>query len=657
MKIYDSSALSSLSNEFSSIKKTIYKIFGVEDKYELIKVNKHTKVLYDLFAIGKDTGELKRQFLHSLIITYIFENENCTIEEMVKGLASSLNHGKNLDLILQSQIDSLRAKGTIVNGKEKLQLDLALDKRRDIQELLNTSIVQEGILKNQLDECLSKFHLTHETKTIVEFVYKSFQANYEADLEELSRGGNHSSSAIKKIYAALIKFLSGKLKDQKLAENVSREILTICTSSEYLNKISASILFTKLFQSDKLEAYINQRTQLLFLDTQILLRIICLDISKSKKDVSMKSVDDFMSVVKKHKKRIILKTSHDYILELTKQIRDALGLERFFKLPVIQKFGGQTNNVIYNYFKSLVDNGLYDKDLTIGDFVSEILDIDLPAFSSKEFTQVASIQIEKIFAFLDIEIVYMGFHDDFVGIKKEFETALFDRTKSLRAIEHDVNTIIYLSDAEEHFDEGTQSINEPFLITWDKSFYPARKRILERYLHRGYWYIYTPSKYANRLSLQNFQLNPSSINNNIVSLTESNFNNSSKTSFIDIMSSLFNVDDLSDMKIATRLVELEAQTKPLIEDAPNEEEDVHEDSPLIKVLQELRSHYLKKETKYTIDELVFIFENTLLADNVYQVIYENVEAYKTKKNIEPDLFDKFDGLIKSGLTQATVKEN
>ncbi len=86
-------------------------------------------------------------------------------------------------------------------------------------------------------------------------------------------------------------------------------------------------------------------------------------------------------------------------------------------------------------------------------------------------------------------------------------------------------------------------VNEPFLITWDNTFYKARQKILESFPKKNYWYIYTPAKLADRISLQNFQLNPTSINNNIVSLTESNFNIGSKTSFIDLLSSIFTKED------------------------------------------------------------------------------------------------------------------
>ncbi|MEI9912800.1 MAG: hypothetical protein WDO71_26030 [Bacteroidota bacterium] len=187
-----------------------------------------------------------------------------------------------------------------------------------------------------------------------------------------------------------------------------------------------------------------------------------------------------------------------------------------------------------------MNNKLYDSQLTIFDFVSDILDLkSLPKTNSQQFNIIVSNRIERIFSFLDIEIVSIPFKEEFIGIRKEYESSLQEKVKSNKAIDNDIKTIGYLSDSSINIDEETKMINEPFLISWDKSFFNARKKILSKYPNRTYWYIYTPARFADRVSLQNFQLNPTAINNNIVSLTESNFNVSSSTSFVDLMSSIF----------------------------------------------------------------------------------------------------------------------
>jgi hypothetical protein len=645
LKIYDNSSLAELSETFISIKNTVFEIFGVQKNPELIKVDKHTKVLYDMFAIGKDTGELKRQFLHSLIVTFIFENANCTEADIFNGLKNSINNNVQSELIIKSQLDSLRTKGIIINGPKKNQLDLSFEKRNEINEILNTSLAQESLLKSDLENCLKSYNLAEHVKTIVQFIYKSFQENYNADLEELSRNSSHQTNAIKKIYSDLIKFITTNVNSTSSSSILARKILEICTKNEYLSKISASILFTKLFQSNKLETYLSRKKQFLFLDTQILLRIICLgNIQKDIPDISMKSVSDFMNTVKKYKSTIFLQTSHDYIHELTIQIQDALKLERFFLLPIIREMGSHTNNVIYNYYRTLLNNNLYDKDLTIHDFVSEILDSELPSFNSPEFLKIVSNKIENIFEFLDISIIYLNYDEDYPFIKREYEISLGEKLKSARARENDVKTIMYLSDAKLHIDDSIGMPDEPFLITWDNSFYGARKKVLERFSKRGYWYIYTPSKFADRISLQNFQLNPTSINNNIVSLTESSFNTSSKTSFIDLLSGIFTKEDLSDLDIAHKLIRLEEQIKPTKEEVITENV-IEESSPLIKILLELRAHYSKNENKFGMDKLVSTLENNSNANLIYEIISSNVESWNQMKKIKTDLFTRIDKLM------------
>lgn len=645
LKIYDNNSLAELSETFVSIKDTLFEILGVQKNQELIKIDKHTKVLYDMFAIGKDTGELKRQFLHSLIVTYIFENQNCTVEDIFDGLKKSLNNNVQSESIIKSQLDSLRTKGIIVNGIKKNQMDLSVEKRKEIDEILNTSLAQESLLKSELENCLKSYNLEEHVKRIVQFIYKSFQENYNADLEELSRNSSHQTNAIKKIYSDLIKFLTTKIDNGSLSSILARKILEICTKNEYLSKISASILFTKLFQSNKLETYLSRKKQFLFLDTQILLRIICLgNFQKNIPDISMSSVSDFMIITRKYKSTIFLQTSTDYIHELTIQIQDALKLERFFLLPIIQEMGTHTNNVIYNYYRTLLDNNLYDKDLTIRDFVSEILDSELPNFNSREFLKIVSNKIQKIFEFLDIEIIHLNFDEDFPYIKREYEISLGEKPKSARARENDVKTIMYLSDPKLHIDDSIGMPDEPFLITWDYSFYAARKRVLERFSNRGYWYIYTPSKFADRISLQNFQLNPTSINNNIVSLTESSFNTSSKTSFIDLLSGIFTKEDLSDLDIAHKLIRLETELKPTKEEVTSENV-IEESSPLIRILLELRAHYSKNENKFGMDKLVSTLENNSNADLIFEIISSNVESWNYMKKIKTDLFTRIDKLI------------
>ncbi len=62
----------------------------------------------------------------------------------------------------------------------------------------------------------------------------------------------------------------------------------------------------------------------------------------------------------------------------------------------------------------------------------------------------------------------------------------------------------------------------------------------KRFSELGDWYIYTPLKFANTLSVLNFKIDANAINYNIVSIAEDRFNLSNDNiSFMDLLNSFY----------------------------------------------------------------------------------------------------------------------
>lgn len=143
----------------------------------------------------------------------------------------------------------------------------------------------------------------------------------------------------------------------------------------------------------------------------------------------------------------------------------------------------------------------------------------------------------------------------------------------------------------------------------------------------------------------NFKLNPESIDYNIISMTESNFNLlSTKTSFLDIISSFFNIEDLSELKLATKLLELEDKTRNLNE-KPISEKVTEDASPLVDVLLDLRSYYNKAESTYKFIDLMNLLKEDA-KDEIVAVLQKSIEQYTThNKNVSLEIYHDFDFLI------------
>ncbi len=114
-----------------------------------------------------------------------------------------------------------------------------------------------------------------------------------------------------------------------------------------------------------------------------------------------------------------------------------------------------------------------------------------------------------------------------------------------------------LSTSDFHINEDTGLFDEPFFITWDSSFYNMRKFFTNKYKDFSYWYIYTPMKFANRLSVMNLKLNTTCLNYDIISLAETNFSLSNESvGFIDTLSAFFNKGNITNWELGQKLTKL-----------------------------------------------------------------------------------------------------
>ncbi|MDR1699065.1 MAG: hypothetical protein LBR75_04515, partial [Prevotellaceae bacterium] len=216
---------------------------------------------------------------------------------------------------------------------------------------------------------------------------------------------------------------------------------------------------------------------------------------------------------------------------------------------------------------------------------------------------------------------------NFQDIKKEYETnlAFQNKERTNKAIENDLRTILYLSTTD-------NTKGEPFLITWDSVFYGFRKKILEKFPQTlKFWYIYSPLKVVDRLSVMNFNLNPKSINLNIIALTETNYNYSTKTSsFLDVISQFFNNDNVNPNFIK-KLNGLRKQTKDVENTSPIFEDFKEEDGGNIaRLLLNIKNYYHSYESKFNFDDVIRIFESPVLEENIISILSNSVNNLNDK---------------------------
>lgn len=482
-------------------------------------------------------------------------------------------------------------------------------------------------------------------------MYKIYKENYNIDIEELTENSNSYSNPLKKSLTDLSSFFVTAKLEQEKAEVIANKLIEICGESEFLSKYSTVHLFNNLFNSNKLEKYLDSKEQKVFIDTQILLRLLCViyPISDYKfQDSALNSVNLFYRTTQKLKEQLFLVTSNDYIDEVSIHIANAIKLKRFMDLPFMHNIG-TTKNVFYNTFLEYKKTGLIDSGITFSEFLAELLNLeveDIDNSSHNELVNVIGNKVYEILEYLGVEIITHEMYSNFQVIKKEYEIhlAMTSKERAYNAIQNDLRTILYLSTKDYHLNEYGV-FEEPYLLTWDSSFYSIRKTLMsqKQKLNSSFWYIYSPLKLVDRLSVMNFNLNPEMLNLNIIALTENNFNYSSKkASFIDVISTFFNKSDISQLGIIKKISNLFSETKELNIDEENAKEFTQneEESPILKTLLDLRSYFSSGNSKYDFKDLIKVFETKENERSIIEILSKNQD--NNDRNL---LFTSFENLI------------
>lgn len=647
LKLYDAKVLAEEANNYPVIEELVYESHNYKGPEKFKFADQQSKILFDVLTLDHNSIEIKKNFINSYVFTYLFSNPNSTLDEIFSYTNSNLNNTLSKEF-LDKEVNNLKSKGFLETPEDRRKYRLSEQKHSEIDLIFKNVQQQESDFKIILLEFIYSHNIDCDSDDVMEFLYKLYKENYSIDIEEIKSTNNSFSASIKKTFNDLVNFFAkfGVPKDK--AEKIAKELIEICKDNDFLNKLSSTHLFNNLYSSDKLEKYVNDKNQVVFVDTQILIRLICVLYNTKIQftDIAMQSVKIFYSTVSKFKDQVKLLSSYDYVGEVASHLYEAFKLQRFLRLPFVSKLGN-SKNVFYNTYLELYENQILEEEKEFIDFIEELLDTDLYSLSEREFLNLAEHKIAEILEQINIRLIYHPTYPNYYEIKKEYEISLAyqSKSRSYKATENDLRTILYLSSKENHLNPETGQSNEPFLITWDSAFYTFRKELLKDHKELGYWYIYSPLKLVDRLSVMNFQLNPQSISLNIVALTETNFNYSTRTtSFLDVISSFFNSKNVDELSIIHKLARLKESVREVNITPIDEDIRDKEDETFTRILVDLKNYYYSYETTFVFDDVISVFELPKYENQIVDIFESTLSNYKKREDLKV-MFKKFDDLI------------
>lgn len=647
LNIYDASQLAGLSVDYKSISKTIYNFHKMAFPKEKLDIDSNSKILFDTLTMSKDTTQLKNDFIRSFILFYFYENGISPVSNLIESLKKVFLN-KFEDSFYQTEVGRLKNKGELIlvnDGKPKTY-DLSEEIRNKFLRISQKAQIQEAELLNEVKSILTKYYLENETEKIVNLLVQLYNSNYEVDQNEIEHSANGHAQKTNRIFLQITNHLIQKAHmSEKEANEVSRNLLIICSKNDLLNKSSISKMFTGLFKSDKLEYYLSKSKRKVYLDTQILLQVICNtyeDIYSN--DQLYTAVKVFLNTVDDASIPISLHTTVDYVKEVAGHLQSALKLERFLDLDYIKDLG-PSKNVFFNFYIELKRNNIEFNSFS--EFFENLLEIDIPDYSNYKFVDIVSQEIIERLEMLHITVESPSLFDenDYKKYKKEYEMALSygkHFKKSYEARKHDLNAIIHIADKQ--FDLEEYEFIEPYLITWDTSFYEVRKAF-RKFKELSFWYIMTPLKFSDTISVIDMKINPEAINYNIVSMVEDNFNLSSESiSFIDLLNSFFNDQKLSKWKLGGKFAKLRKK----LEDESEQNDNLKEKKknlPIDEFLLLLQNHYQNSSSNHSFSELTNLFQNNDYADSICNLIELNINNFSVDNKLKESISNELDLLI------------
>ena len=386
LKIVDGNILAQKADAVDSLKALVYRLHEVPYEEPNNIIDRQSKVLFDILTLNNKNVEIKKHFIHSFIYSFIYaglpDHSGQKDSEIIRYTQKQLPN--ITEQFISRELNFLRLRQELISPADDKKYFMLSDEKRDaIEQIYEVVSCQESELNDTIDQFIVEHNINCHVNDLVNAILKLYNENYNIDVSEVVSSTNNYSNSIKNIYNELVRLLEKKGCNN--ASDIAKELLNICGKNEYLSKIASSQLFINLSSSDKLENYLNQKQQQVFLDTQILLRLVCVFYSEYNfSDIAMQSTKMLWDTLSNNKYNVSIHSSYDYIDEVAGHFLEAYQLCRFMSpRSVITNL--KSKNVFFNSYSELKSTDSLEQNIdSFYDYLCDIVDIELAELSSAD---------------------------------------------------------------------------------------------------------------------------------------------------------------------------------------------------------------------------------------------------------------------------------
>lgn len=426
--------------------------------------------------------------------------------------------------------------------------------------------------------------------------------------------------------------------DKHTATNLCKDLLELSKDSDFLLRMCASKAFANLTNPDRFEQYIHHQERIVYLDTQIILFILCLNYvpDASYENIYYQTAEELIQLTQKNK-NIKLRVSRLYLQEVAYQLKLALLLIPFENIG----HGKLSSNVFYQFYWHLKENNKLDEsDKSFGDFMYSWFNLfEEDAYDTK-FHAIAYSNLYDFLSHPDLNItvetlpLYDNRPEAVEVLNKVLDNENF-RFRPKNAIDNDSVMICHLTNAEIH-------PIEPFFLTWDKIFTKFRKEYITKYKRSNTisFHLFNPARFLNHYSLLTLKINPKAITDDFISLMDSNNIHEKTQTIWDSVNKFLNIDNINSQKRKKYIVKIKELFEQELDYTIDDLSDIEKTQKVLQPFEEIMSS-INDHFSYSSSFSLVQYRNLLLSedyfDKVSKLIFTTVATEPTNLNINSEL--------------------
>lgn len=504
--------------------------------------NEENALLYDYISYGNSSVQIKKRYVNTYAKHQLYRtsplSEKDLLDKMQKFSVNTLNESAAKRLVAEMETcNDIKATSRV--PKSYALSDKERDRIHDAEDNYNLSLKS---FDASMLEVISRYSLRINVEGISKLLMDYLAAQYNYDIEEAIGDVEDAEKPNYKSFSAKLRDLgcpADKCKD------LFKELLCISRDNDVIVRISAGKAFRRISNPDQFNEYVRRADRKVWLDTQILLYLLCHNDEYAKYDHPSYKTAMTLFNLPQGNENFHFKVAHFYLNELTSHLRQALLLISIVDLPFARK-RNMSNNVFYRHYRTLSDSsGLpYGVD-TFADYMENNFHLTEDEAYASDFENIAEGVVEGKFADYNVEIEREDQQSpkDMKASEDVFKSLAQSGNGIVAKVGRTLTNDAWMGLCLFRHTED----QKPIFITMDNQFEPYRRQYMDKY-KRGSsfnWHLFSPAEFVNHIDFINFKVNADNLTDSLISIIETSDMKDKTINVIDSISKFLDIPNVS----------------------------------------------------------------------------------------------------------------